>query len=86
MPNAALEALTCGTPVIATPESGAIAEIASAAPAGAVTMAAWGDGFATAMINIRADEEKRPRPSLLPPGHEPAAVARRFENILRQLC
>ncbi len=86
MPNAALEALTCGTPVIATPESGAIAEIASAAPAGAVTMAAWGDGFATAMINICADEEKRPRPSLLPPGHEPAAVARRFENILRQLC
>jgi glycosyltransferase involved in cell wall biosynthesis len=86
MPNAALEALACGTPVIATPQSGAIAEIASAAPAGAVTMAAWGDGFATAMINIRAGKEKRPRPSLLPPGHEPAAVARRFENILRQLC
>jgi glycosyltransferase involved in cell wall biosynthesis len=86
MPNAALEALACGTPVIATPESGAIAEIAKAAPAAAVTVAPWGSGFANAMAEIRVDKEKRPRPSLLPPGHEPATVARRFENILRQLC
>ncbi len=86
MPNAALEALACGTPVIATPESGAIAEIAKAAPASAVTVAPWGAGFAAAMAEFGKSGEDKPRPSLLPPGHEPAAVARRFENILRQLC
>jgi glycosyltransferase involved in cell wall biosynthesis len=86
MPNAALEALACGTPVIATPESGAIAEIAAAAPPGAVTVAPWGEKFVTAMRNIKVNEGSRPRPSLAPPGHEPAAIARRFEEILRQIC
>ncbi len=86
MPNAALEALACGTPVIATPESGAIAEIAAAAAPGAVTVVPWGEDFAAAMAGISKGDEERPRPSLLPPGHEPAAVVRRFENILRQLC
>ncbi|MBT5038297.1 MAG: glycosyltransferase [Rhodospirillaceae bacterium] len=86
MPNAALEALACGTPVIATPESGAIAEIAKAAPAGAVTVASWGEGFAAAMAEISIGGEEKPGPNLLPPGHEPAAVARRFENIIRQIC
>jgi glycosyltransferase involved in cell wall biosynthesis len=86
IPNAALEALACGTPLIATPQSGAIAEIATAAPPGAVTVAPWGDGFAAAMRKITAGGGDRPRPSLAPPGHEPAAVARRFEEILRQIC
>ncbi len=86
MPNAALEALASGTPVIATAESGAIAEIAAAAPAGAVTVVPWGEGFAAAMAGINKTSEAKPRPSLLPPGHEPAVVARRFENILRQIC
>jgi glycosyltransferase involved in cell wall biosynthesis len=90
MPNAALEALACGTPVIATPESGAIAEAAAAAAKGAVTSAPWGESFAAAMAEVKAGRGETPRPSLrpslLPPGHEPAAVARRFENILRQIC
>jgi len=86
MPNAALEALACGTPVIATPESGAIAEIAAAAPRGAVTIAPWGEHFAAAMAEVSAREGAGLRASLLPPGHDPAIVARRFENILRQIC
>jgi len=86
MPNAALEALACGTPVIATPESGAIAEIAKAAPQGAVTIAPWGEPFAAAMAEVGAVENPGLRPSLLPLGHEPAAVNRRFEKILRQIC
>lgn len=87
MPNAALEALACGTPVIATLESGAIGELAVTAPPGAVTVAPWGSEFAAAMAAVRAAAfDKKPRPSLLPPGHEPAAVARRFEEIVRRIC
>jgi len=82
MPNAALEALACGTPVIATPESGAIAAIAAAASPGAVTLAPWGERFAVAMAGIEVGAIKQSRPSLLPPGHEPAAVIQRFEKIL----
>jgi len=87
MPNAALEALACGTPVIATPESGAIQEIAAAAAPGAVTVATWGHKFAAAMTAVEAAATANtPRPSLLPSGHEPAAVARRFEEIVQKLC
>jgi len=85
MPNAALEALACGTPVIASPESGAIAEIAAAAPRGAVTVAPWGEKFVAAMKNVTPEDRERLGPSLLPPGHEPAAVARRFEEIVLNL-
>jgi len=87
MPNAALEALACGTPVIATPESGAIQEIATAAPPGAVTIATWGREFAASMVAVEAiAPADKPGPSLLPSGHEPAAVARRFEEIVQKLC
>ena len=87
MPNAALEALACGTPVIATPESGAIGEIAAAAPPGAVTVVPWGREFAAAMAAVRTTApDDKPGPSLLPPGHEPDAVARRFEKIVVKLC
>ena len=86
MPNAALEALACGTPIVATPESGALAEIATTAPTGAVTIAPWGEEFAAAMSKLRNSDSKWPRPNLLPQDHEPAAVTRRFEGILRQVC
>lgn len=86
MPNAALEALACGTPVIATPEAGAIAEIAAAAPDGVVTIASWSEDFASAVSAVEARAEPALRPSLLPRGHEAATVARRFEGILRPLC
>ena len=39
LPNVALEALACGTAVVATPESGGISELADAAAPGAVTLA-----------------------------------------------
>jgi glycosyltransferase involved in cell wall biosynthesis len=86
MPNAALEALACGTPVIATPESGAIAEIAAAAPKGAVTVAPWGAPFAAAMAEVVAGEHSDLLPSLLPSGHGREVVVRRFGGILRPLC
>jgi len=67
MPNAALEALACGTKVIAAPEAGAISEIADLAEAGAVTLAAFDDDFDRAIEAV--DERKQATvvaPSLLP--------------------
>ncbi|MDA0702479.1 MAG: glycosyltransferase [Proteobacteria bacterium] len=67
MPNAALEALACGTPVIATPEAGGISEVAEDAAPGAVTVAAWGEEFEAAMATVLAQPPSaEPRESLLP--------------------
>ena len=66
LPNVALEALSCGTPVIAAPEAGGIDEIAVQAPRGTVTLAASGPAFTTAMLGVTPRAEKILRPSLLP--------------------
>lgn len=73
--NAALEALALGTPVIATPEAGGIAEVAAEAPAGAVTIVGAGEPFIAALHAVTPDPVTAPRPSLLPSGYEPEAVA-----------
>lgn len=68
MPNVALEALACGTPVIATPEAGGIADVAALAVPGAVTVAAEGDQFVSAMEAVpKRCLTEEPAPSLLPP-------------------
>src|SRR5690606_340618 len=65
MPNAALEALACGTPVIATPESGGIGEIAALATPGAVTTAEAGTPFVE-LLRAVAPRPAAQHPSLLP--------------------
>ncbi|MGD9537691.1 MAG: glycosyltransferase [Alphaproteobacteria bacterium] len=81
--NAALEALALGTPVIATPEAGGIAEVAAAAPPGAVTIAPAGEPFIAAMRGVRPDPPMLgPRPSLLPEGYAPEAVAAHLLQVL----
>ena len=82
LPNVALEALACGTPVIATPESGGIAEVAAAAPPGAVTVAAWGDAFRNAMKEVVPSSVTRIRPSLLPEHYERDRVLERFKALV----
>ncbi|HIP77354.1 MAG TPA: glycosyltransferase [Kiloniellaceae bacterium] len=88
LPNVALEALACGTPVIATPEAGGIADLAEAAPA-AVTLASLAGGnpppFIAAMQTCRARQETDLRPSLLPAGYHETAVQNRFERALLNL-
>ena len=87
MPNAALEALAVGTPVVATPEAGAIAELAAAAPADAVTTAAAGRPLVEALRAIApAGAPPTPRPSILPPEHEADRVADRFAELLRDVA
>lgn len=82
MPNAALEALACGTPVIATPESGGIGEVATAIAPGAVMVAAWGEDFATALLRVQMRSAVTPRESLLP---ERFTLARATESLARIL-
>lgn len=81
LPNVALEALACGTPVIATAEAGGIAEIADQA-AGHVTICEDMEAFATAMAATTALDKKAYAPSLLPAAYERAAVFARFSEIL----
>lgn len=83
MSNAALEALACGTPVIATPESGGIAEVAAEAPAGAVRIEDFGAPFAAALESVVPEPvQRRPKPSLLPAGFEAGSVCRAVESLL----
>ena len=82
LPNVELEALACGTPVIATLEAGGIAEVASAAPKGAVTVAAWGDVFRDAMAKVVPSPVDEARPSLLPTRYERGRVIERFRALM----
>lgn len=85
LPNVALEALACGTPVIATPQSGGIAEVASQAPDGAVVVASWGRDFTDAMAAVTPCQVENVRPSLLPARYELASVVNQFEALLAAL-
>lgn len=82
LPNVALEALAVGTPVIATPEAGGIAEIADLAPEGAVSIAPMGNEFAAAMAAVKPDKVGRLRASLLPETFQPDTVNAEFKKIL----
>jgi glycosyltransferase involved in cell wall biosynthesis len=84
LPNVVLEALDCGTPVVATAESGGIAEIASKAPAGSVTIVATMDEFIAAMSKITPRKDEGLRPSLLPREYEKTSVVSRFTELLAQ--
>lgn len=80
MPSAALEALACGTRVIATTEAGGIGEVA--APAGAVTLAAWGAEFGASLRAVHGQPADEPRASLLP---ERFTVVRAADGLARLL-
>ena len=88
LPNVALEALACGTPVIATPQSGGIAEIASAAVPGAVTVVEAGKHFLAALtaLSVSPDSDNSRgnslRASLLPEQYRVTNVIPSFQDIL----
>lgn len=82
LPNVVLEALACGTKVIATRESGGIADIADAAPDGSVNIADNMDDFIAAMAQIRPNPSEKFRPSLLPSIYLPEKVLMRFTAMI----
>ena len=86
MPNVALEALAAGTPVLATPESGGIAEVAAAAPSGAVTVVPFGPAFRAAIAATTPQAAASGwRASLLPEEYTLAMVNQRFSALLQSL-
>ena len=82
MPNGALEALACGSPVIATPESGGIAEVESAAAPHAVKLAAAGKSFIEAMRAVKPRPQLILYPSLLPQEYLLSTAVDRLESWL----
>jgi glycosyltransferase involved in cell wall biosynthesis len=85
MPNAALEALACGLPVIATPESGGIAEVAVVAEPGAVQVVAAGKPFIEAMRKVTLRSKDKLPPSLLPPHYRLDSVVDKFVSWLNEI-
>jgi glycosyltransferase involved in cell wall biosynthesis len=65
MPNVVLESLACGTPVIATTESGGVAEIARQV-VGNNLIVVRPSSFLNKMLEVESNPEKTLGPSLLP--------------------
>ncbi|MBF0188258.1 MAG: glycosyltransferase [Magnetococcales bacterium] len=86
MPNAALEALACGTPVLATPESGGLQELRDRLSGEAVVIEPFGEAFLDAMRAGAGKQIAAMRPSLLPDFHHQRSVVDRFMAVFDALC
>lgn len=85
LPNAALESLACGTPVIATPESGGIAEIRDAAVDGAVSIAQANHLFTTLIRQVTISDSPSLRPGLMPKQYRLETVVCDFLGLLDEV-
>ncbi len=87
LPNVALESLACGTPVIATRESGGIGEIEASLDEDKKTALTIVDdmaGFASAYRCLKVSHKVKVFPSLLPLEYEKAVIVSRFEELLNK--
>jgi glycosyltransferase involved in cell wall biosynthesis len=84
MPNAALESLACGTPVIATYDSGGIQEVAECSPNGAVTLVKNSSQFIEAMKGINQKNQTLIKESFLPRKYEILSVISVLESMLKE--
>ena len=82
MPNAALEALALGVPVIATPQAGGLEEVTAACTPGTLTLADVGAPFVSALRALSPRRDAGLRPSLLPGDFDLAEVIPQFERLL----
>jgi glycosyltransferase involved in cell wall biosynthesis len=84
MPNVALEALACGTPVVATPESGGVAEVGDGdGGAKGLHITPFGAHYLHRILSLPSLSGPYPRPSLLPRRHRREAVGRRFFDLVQ---
>jgi N-acetylgalactosamine-N,N'-diacetylbacillosaminyl-diphospho-undecaprenol 4-alpha-N-acetylgalactosaminyltransferase len=84
MPNAALEALACGTPVIATPESGGLTDLAKQISDGHLRVVGMGE-FRDALAKLPPSSSRVVRPSLLPLEYDADQVMRKLACRLAKL-
>lgn len=84
LPNAVLESLAVGTPVIAMAEAGGIGEIA-ALVSGSVTIVESLDAFRVAMQGVGPDAQSEPRDSLLPADFSEQAIIQRFAELVESV-
>ena len=83
MPNAALESLAVGTPVIARSEAGGVTEIGAVAEA--LTIVENDNAFTAAMAGVLTRSDLLLRPSVLPERFALEAVMRDFEVLLSRV-
>lgn len=84
LPNVVLESLACGTPVIATKESGGIDEIAKDAAAADLKIAEHMDGFMAAMRDVKPQGKTGFAASLLPPIYAKERVIKDFYKLVQK--
>jgi glycosyltransferase involved in cell wall biosynthesis len=84
LPNVVLESLACGTPAIATKESGGIQYIADNSPKGAVTIVSNMVDFVEKMENVKPAPSKKRKKSLLNNLFSPESVFSDFSNLLEK--
>ncbi len=82
LPNVVLESLAVGTPVIATAESGGIAEIAQVAQEGTVQVVESMEAFMDCVKAVKPAPCEMFRPSLLPEFFYLDAVVERFSDLI----
>lgn len=86
LPNVILESLACGTPVIATRESGGIAEIAVLSPEDSVSVVDNMTDFIRAMEAVKPVPTEKFRKSILPAPFQKENVVKNFETILDKVA
>jgi len=85
MPNSALEALTCGTPVIATEESGGVKEIYGQYENNNITIVSNSQQFIQAMKKVKIKDKDFELKSLLPESYRQENVISIFEGWLNEI-
>jgi glycosyltransferase involved in cell wall biosynthesis len=85
MPNVALEALACGTPVIASSEAGGINDLAKNISMNNLMIVKNDDLFIKALSETSIDPVTRPRASLLPECFEMVNAVSAFKTMLEEL-
>jgi glycosyltransferase involved in cell wall biosynthesis len=85
MSNAALESLSCGTPIIATASSGGISELAKEANIGDVIVVDDEDLFKIEMsAAVKKNINQLPRQSMLPKNYRLDKVVLQIEEWLNE--
>lgn len=83
MPNVVLEALACGTPVIATAESGGVSEISNQVESNNLVVVSSSSSFMSEMSKVKPNLNNKAKDSLLPNEYHIDHSALVLEKILK---